>query len=281
MHKKDLVKKLKSLVLKIKGSINGANNHQLWKGQLAFASFLISYLENLTIPHDEKYDHWRIEPYLPQILVDAFEQLRTGTDEETARFRKDYETETGHPVPNITDIGQSRELDRCLTIQSTLGFMFKELTGEAWVENKIDAYCNAQQYVLQHTFDKFLRMVFSRGLYEIVDKDSQRGMSGKFGETELRTYVCAGRVMFTFARLIDKDKEGYYKKDGELYSNEDSVSFVGEDSDPLCLSAGIQSIQANFRTSLDMIEDVIKNWPTDIKEQKKVYMANKSVSMGF
>ena len=172
MHKKDLIKKLKSLILKIKGSIAGANDHQSWRGQLAFASFLVSYLENLTIPHDEKYDFWRIEPYLPKILVDAFEHLRTATDEQTARFRKDYEVETGHSVPNITDIGQSRELDRCSAVQTTLGFMFKELTGQDWVENKIDSYCNAQQLVLQQTFDKFLRLVFRCGLYNIVDKDN-------------------------------------------------------------------------------------------------------------
>ena len=106
-------------------------------------------------------------------------------------------------------------------------------------------------------------------------------MSGKFGETELRTFICAGRRMFTFARRIDKSKDSYFKKDGELYCNEDSVSFVGEDHDLRCLSAGIQSIQADFRTCLDMIEDVIKNWPTEIDEQRKVYKANKEVSMGF
>lgn len=74
-------------------------------------------------------------------------------------------------------------------------------------------------------------------------------MSGKFGETELRTFITAGRIMFTFAR----------RKKGE------SVSFIGEEGDPLCLSAGLQSVQTDFRTALDIIEDVIKHWPQDQK----------------
>lgn len=278
MHKKDLIKGLKSKLLKIGGSVNGHNDHQWWKGQRAFASFLIHYLENLKIPQDEKYYFWAIENYLPELMVDAFEQLRTGTDEVAARFRQAYEAETGHEVPNIIDLGASNVLDQGNAVQTTLGFMLREITGQDWVKHKIDTYCNAQQYVLQQTFDKFLRLVYRKGLSEMADKC---GMSGKFGGTELRTFVTGGRIMFTFARR-KKGKTGIYI-DGKLFETlpyqEDSVSFVGEDGDPLCLSAGLQSIQTDFRTALDMIENVIKHWPQDQKIQKELYKANANVSI--
>lgn len=282
MHKKDLIKGLKSKLLKIGGSINRHNDHRWWKGQKAFANFLIHYLENLKIPSDEKYDFWQIEPYLPELMVDAFEQLRTGTDEETVRFRQAYESETEHEVPNITDLGASRLLDQGSAVQTTLSFMLKEVTGQDWIEHKIDTYCNAQKYVLQQTFDKFLRLVYRRGLSEMADKCDKRGMSGKFGETELRTYIMAGRIMFTFARRKEGETGVYIggKLVQTLPYQEDSVSFVGEDGDPLCLSAGLQSVDTDLHTCLDMIEDVIKRWPSDSKEQKKIYRANTKVSIG-
>ncbi len=243
MRKKELISRLKQFVER-----DGEGRGASWKGQRAFASFLVYYLERLNIPSDEKYDFWRIEPFLPELMVDAFEQLRTGTSDEIVLFRHEYETEVGHEVPNITDLGASNILDQGSAVQTTLGFMLRETTGLDLVEQMIDAYCNAQKYVLQQTFDKFLRLVYRCGLGEMIDKCTKSGMSGKFGETELRTLITAGRIMFTFARRIDKDKGSYYKKDGELYCNEWSVSFVGEDGDPLCLGAGIQSVHADFGT---------------------------------
>ncbi|HUY05394.1 MAG TPA: hypothetical protein VMV62_01615 [Candidatus Paceibacterota bacterium] len=256
-------------------------NGPRWKGQVAFASFLVYYLKNLNIPSDEKYDFWNIEPYLPELMVDAFEQLRMSKDEQVAQFRKQYEEETGHEVPNITDLGASNILDQGSAIQTTLGFMLKDVTGQDWIEHKIDTYCNAQKYVLQQTFDKFLRLVYRRGLADMIEKCNKKGMSGKFVGIDLRTYVMAGRIMFTFAKRIDTSKDSYYKKGDNVVCNEHSVSFVGSDDDPLCLSAGIQSVRTDFRTALDLIEDVIKWWPQDIKEQKKMYKADAKVGMSF
>lgn len=277
MHKRELIAKLISFAAAVPTRTSGPQ----WKGQVAFASFLVYYLKNLNIPSDEKYDFWSIEPYLPELMVDAFEQLRTSKDEQVAQFRKKYEEETGHEVPNITDLGASDILDQGSAVQTTLGFMLKDITGHDWVEHKIETYCNAQKYVLQQTFDKFLRLVYRRGLGEMIDKCTKKGMGGKFVGTELRTFVMAGRIMFTFAKRIDKSKESHYKDGDNVICNEHSVSFVGEDGDPLCLSAGIQSVYADFRTSLDMIEDVIKWWPQDAKEQKKMYKADAKVGMGF
>lgn len=270
MHKRQLVASLQNYL---------ARDRIEWRGQRAFARFLIHYLENLSIPSDEKYDFWEIDPYLPELLVDAFEKLRTGTDESAVKFRKEYEEETEHEVPNITDLGASNILHQSSAIQTTLGFMLKEVMEDEWIPSHIDAYCKAQQYVIQQTFDKFTRLVYRKGLGEMVDKAKDRGMSGKFGRTELRTFVLAGRIMFTFARRINKKKKVVYRQDGETYLNEWMVSFVGEESDPLLLSAGIQSVYCNFRTALNLMEDVIRHWPKDPKEQKRLFKPDRKVSL--
>jgi hypothetical protein len=168
-------------------------------------------------------------------------------------------------------LGASSIFDQGVAVQTTLGFMLREVTGNVWVEKAIDTYCNAQRYVLQQAFDKFLRLVYRRGLGEIINGCDKVGMSGKFGQTELRTFITGGRVIFTFARRIEEGNES---------GNECSVSFVGEADDLLCLSAGLQSVYCDLRTALDIIEDVIKNWPQDTKTRNLIYIADKKVLFG-
>lgn len=256
MKKKELIKKLEAFACGEKAK---------WQGQRAFAGFLIEYLKRLSIPYDEKYDFWRIDDYLPKLLVDAFEQLRIGMDEITVRFRDLYQGETGCEVPNITDLGESHIIEQGSAVQTTLGFMIRDITGHEWLATKIDTYCNAQKYVLQQTFDKFARRVYRNGLYDIVMEGG--GMSGKFGQTELRTFITGGRVIFTFARPQGKDKQEF------------SVSFVGEDGDRHLLSAGLQSVYADFKTALDMIEDIITNYPADAEKLKKIFGRKKGVTL--
>lgn len=234
MHKKELIVKLLSF----------SESNPQWRGQATFARYLAVFLESLDIPADSIYDFWRIEPYLTDICVDAFEQLRTSTKPVIVDFRKRYEEETEHPVPNLLDLGESDILHQGHAVQVTLGFMLANVLDSEYIGRDIDAYCNAQKYVLQQTFDKFLCHVYRNGMFDIIKDCDERGMSAKFGNTTLRTYIMAGRIMFTFARKED-----------------DQVTFIAEDGDPLCYSAGLQSLNVNFRSALDLIEDVIKHWP--------------------
>jgi hypothetical protein len=264
MHKKELVKTLR---------FRADCGEIRWKGQKSFALFLADYLERLNIPYDEKYEHWEIDHHLPELLVAAFETLRTGNEKWVVYHRKMYEQDAGYKVPNITDLsgdGMRVMLNRSSAVQ-TIGFLLKDILGEGWIQNEIDKYCNAQVYVLNQTFDKFLRLVYWRGLEQIVGRCMRAGMSGKFGETNLRTLVTAGRIMFTFARSKNGDEDA---------NNEWSVSFVGEEGDPLCLSSGLQSTCADFRTSLDLIEEVIKNWPENPQDQENIFRVDDKVGLG-
>ena len=197
---------------------------------------------------------------MPELIVDAFEQLRVKTDDNTTRFRELYENETGWSVPNITGLSTNQN-----SAVQTTGFLFKEITNSDWLEDKIDTYCNAQRYVLQQTFDKFLRRVYRNGLFEIINQCQKRGMSGEFGNTGLRTYVSAARILFTFIRGQEQA--------------EVSVSFLASENDKLSLNAGIQSIYADFFTSINMIEDVIKYWPTTEKERNDIYQENEKLNI--
>ncbi len=259
MHKKELIQALRKYIQ------NYGKDGRGWKGQLPFAYYLIYYLEDLTIPSDEEYDFWRIEDYLPQILVDAWDTFRTSTDERAVLCRENYQKELNHEVPNITELGASPILDQGHAVQTILGFMMRAVTENEWIEGAIDEYVNAELHLLQQRFDKFLRKVYKNGMFKIINECRKRGMSGTFGDTELRTYVIAGRTMFTFAR-----KQG----DEEI-----SFSFVSDDIDPNGLSAGIQSVYADLLNCLGMIDDVINNWPSVPVEQEQIFKTNEEVSL--
>jgi hypothetical protein len=152
-----------------------------------------------------------------------------------------------------------------MAIQTTLGFLAKDVMGKDYIEQQIDSYFNAQRHVIQQYFDKFLRTVYRQSLYELIEKSSVNGMSGKFGETTLRVFSTAGRRLFTFARQ---------KAEGEI-----DLTMIGEDSDPQLYSSGMQSVNANFVECLAMISDVIDYWPTTEENQKLIFTGNKHVTL--
>ncbi|HLM83628.1 MAG TPA: hypothetical protein VK254_00230 [Candidatus Bathyarchaeia archaeon] len=254
MKKPELIARLRQRLL------TGGKN----KSEDPFVKFFIDYLTLLVITHDEKYDHWHIDHYLPQIVADAYELLRTSEEEWVVMYRLNYEKLTEHEVPNLLEIGATDGIYRAI-VAETLGWLFKEVVGHDHMKDVFDEYLNAQSNALMGTFDKFLRQVFRRGLYDLIEGKDARGMSGKFSETDLRTYVIAGRLAFTFA-----------KKQGE---DEISVTFVAEDSDPNAYSAGIQSVYATLPECMVMIEDVIRLWPSDKVVQAQVFGDNAAVKL--
>lgn len=235
------------------------------KGQDTIARFLAMYFNELEIPADQKWDFWDIDRYIPQLLLGAFDVFRTSEDEVFRQLRTRYEEELGHPFPDLIDIWGDG-VEQVITIQG-LGCMFEDAIGAKWMASAIDALFNAQRHLLEQTFYTFLDRVFRRGLFEVIDTSPRRGMSGTFGETTLRSYVVAGRLMLTFARP------------GEQM--EHSVSFVCGDDDPLGLGGGTQSVYTDLQTALAMINDVTANWPQERSAQQEVFKADENVNIGF
>jgi hypothetical protein len=232
------------------------------RGETAFLGFFAEYLRRLEIEHDEKYDFHYLTPYLPQIIGDAFEDFRTNDADWATGFRIGYESETGYYVPNLMQIGDGDNVFRSI-VTTNLGILFREITEMNHVEGAITSYLNAEMATLQLFVDKFLRLVYRKGLYDLVIKTGGGGMNGRFGDVDLRCFITAGRVMFTFARQV-----------GE---SETSVTFIAEDGDPNAYSAGIQSALAPLSECMAMIDEVIANWPSDGDEQAKQFTSSDSV----
>lgn len=259
MNKNELIKKIRVYIAS--GLIRS-------RGENAFLSFFAEFLANLDIPADRKYDHWSIDQYLPEIVVAAHEQFRESENDLAKKWRAEYEKDTGHQIPHLTNIGESPIIHHALEVGS-IGNSFEQIIGEnlgKYICRSIEIYCTAQSMLVQQTFDMFARRVYQQGLFEIVRDCKGRGMNGKFGETWLRSYILTGRIMFTFCRTSDEEFES-------------QVSFVGEETDTLLLSAGIQSIDANVHLCVEMINDVINNWPKNHHDREKVFFGNDNVKL--
>lgn len=251
MKKKDLIEALKKYI---------AVSDKQWLGQKIFAEFLCYYLEQLSIPADERYDFWKLDTHLPQILVDAFEELRIGECESIINFRKKYEEDTGFQVPEILNINTSgNPLHRVNAIQTMLCFLMRDVTGNDYIVSQIKEYCFAQDNLLQSTFDKFLRLVYRKGMFDLIDKCTVKGMHGTIGTVEILTFSMCGRTQIQFNHV---DKEQY-------------VSFIAEEDDSQAYSAGINSVGTDVHTGCALIEEVIKNWPLDTKLQQQVFVPGK------
>ncbi len=233
-----------------------------WKGEKTFAEYFHWWFDTQVT---EDFPYSGILPHLPEIIVEAVQHLREGQDVETIRFRTSYLNEVqANEVPNLTDIAFGG-VRRVLTIEHLAGMMPK-LTGNDFTEHQLKAYLHAQDNMLDHSLREFIRQVYRRGMYQLTHECDDSGMGGQFGTTELRTFYTAGHLMLTFARPNQDMPDG-----------EESVSYVADYEDPTGLRSGVQSVFTSVFTAIEMINEVIANWPQTLEEQAKAYSSNSGV----
>lgn len=244
MKKSDLVVALRNFTEMKRGTCIGQNT---------LAYFLAHWFDRLEIPADTEYDFWQIDNRIAQLLVSAIEELRTSEALSTRGLRERYELETGHLIPDPMDI-TGNGVDQVLFVQSLIS-LFEDVTGHNWISKQIDEVFNAQRHLLMQRVYVFVDKVYTKGLAKFIQDTQERGMSGKVGETTIRTYYLAGRQLITFARPnADEGKP------------EHSLTLISGEDDPLALGIGIQSVFTHLETALAMLDDVITNWP-DEREQ--------------
>jgi hypothetical protein len=234
------------------------------RGQAELARYLAYWFNELKIRHNERYDFWQIEHYLPQLLLRALDDLHGSDEQGIVQQREVYEQELG-PFPNLTKVGVGDMFEQAMVIRS-VGQLIADITDLPYLKDAIDTLFNAERHLIEQGFYRFLSRVYSQGLVAVIDGSSQRGMSGQFGQTTLRSYVMAGRLMLTFAR-------------GDSEHGEQDITFVCEEGDELGLASGMQSCYADVFTALAMFDDVISGWPSDPEAQIERFTARQSVTM--
>lgn len=250
------------------------------RGERAMLQLMIWYLTERV--SDDAFKYTGITHYLPRILADAWECFRCDDHpmvmECRQEYLKDLERDPNNPIVDVLDI-QFNIVEKALTISDLARIpseAIKSFGGryKNWalgIRHDIDAYFNAETTVLSKIWDRFLRQVYEQGLLRVIDESEvSAGMSGRFGNVELRSLITAGRIMFTLAKI-----------EGGREELEESITFIGEEGDKKGYRFGIQSIHCDFITAMDMINQVIANWPSEPAEQAKIFTDNTDIGFGF
>jgi len=228
-----------------------------WKGQRPFVEFLMQYIAQNEMPGD-KYDFIFISQYFHKIVLDAAIAFRMSNEPNAVALRAKFEEETGHEVPDVTGFGKHS----CSFVQICMQFVAKKVFGDqgSYISSRIDALCNAHWHALDQVFRKFIHHVWRNGICELIEKSSERGLRGEFGDVTLLTYTIAGRTAIQFD-----------KKDGA------SISYMAEEDDHTGYSAGINYCHTDLHTACNMIQTVIDNWSKNRAEQEKIFFSDKEV----
>lgn len=110
------------------------------------AENFVYFLQHLNTPQGDKYEYESIAPYLPQLLIEAFDELRTGQDPRVIEFRHRYKIETGYEkILNITDLNKGDNAIRELVVvRTTIKMLLRDIVVSSRdVEKAFDDYCDA------------------------------------------------------------------------------------------------------------------------------------------
>lgn len=273
---------------------NPHGDYRSTRGELELIHVITQYFEDHTeIPDKELGLNWLCD--LHKHLVEAFEEFRTHPKHQA--LREIYRSQTEHEIPDLLDVRGGHA--RIHVVYDLLKF-FPDVTdrmGGDWLHADLKTYFEAQDTVIEHAWRRFVRLCY-RPIAHRIKAESHRGNSGLFGRTTLRSYVLAGRIMFTFARSAKQPDLTVLDEitgvlDGKTAAAENKiaaieailmtrtavdsdpdvvqVSFVGDDSDMSGNRSGMNTPSADCRTCVDMIEDVIAHWdPNKFVEDRDV-----------
>ncbi|HEX4662126.1 MAG TPA: hypothetical protein VH144_00765 [Candidatus Saccharimonadales bacterium] len=234
------------------------------RGQETLAHYLAHYFRNLDIPAEHEYDFWHIDQHLPQLLIGAMENFRTSEEGIVVNLRATYEFEVGHELFDLTSVWGSG--DPMLEVHS-ISSLLVEVTGrQQWLEEKIDRVFNAKRRVLEQGVYLFMERVYRHGLGQLIADTRLRSMSGTFGQTKLRSYATAGRLMISFVRPGEEEDQ--------------FVTIICGEDDLLGLGVGVQSVYTDIHTALEMFAEVTTHWPVQKAAQRAIFRSDKKVKLG-
>ncbi len=109
---------------------------------------------------------------------------------------------------------------------------------------------------LSQDIAEFTRHVYKAGLQDIIDESRERGMSGRFGDVTLRSYVITGRLGLTFESQRDQTH---------------SVSLVGPEGEPDPRFGVLSCHTATAWQARALIATVLALWPDDRTAQRQIF----------
>jgi hypothetical protein len=235
----------------------GHDDYRGMRGNDVLASALARWFRNLKgYPIERCFEtHYDTVRWLPKLLVEAFEDIRTLDAYADTRAKYLDAMEGRHGIADLIDI---RDRDRS-SVAHEMARLFPLLLQPLvptwdmkWLKGEMESYFEAQWTVVDHAWKKFVRKCLRPNFAAITDGGPR---SGKFSGVEVLTFGSAGRTMMTFRRSgPDEDDE--------------QLSYVIDDGDPYSFRAGPNWPTADYLQCVEMLEAVVTRWDyLDRKEE--------------
>jgi hypothetical protein len=268
------------------------------RGELLLVDAIAKYFEDHTEITDKDLGiNWFVD--LHKHLVEAFEEFRTHPKHQA--LRETYKSQLAglnQEIPDLLDIRGGFAHGHVTYDLVKLMPRLAGRMGGSWLDADLKGYFNAQATVIDHAWRRFVRKCY-RPIALRIKEERHRGNSGLFGRTTLRSYVLAGRIMFTFSRtssvpdLLARLTEMVNTKDVTAENkvaaleallmitpapddgpDVNQISFVGDDSDMYGFRSGMNYPYTDYAECVAMIDDVIDHWdPTKFVENGAVRLA--------
>lgn len=234
----------------------GRSSRNPLRGETTLVNGVVAYLQRPEVPTSCIGARWVY--HLDHYLVDAFEAMRT--EAGYAGLRDMYRQETGgEDVPDLLELHLGvGQLHRTMVVYSLVSLCATlsglcngdgERTPCEWLRAKLEATFNAQAHVVDGAWLGFVRKAY-REFAPRIKAESHRTNVGVFGATTLRTFACAGRVLYNFSR-----------DDGSEYLNE--LCYIADESDMHGRRAGPNTTRTRYNKCVEMIEEVTSLWSLD------------------
>lgn len=164
------------------------------------AGFLADWFEQVPLPSYDTY----LTKHLPQLIVDAWEELRTSPNPSTRDVRDQLMRAENYRdgMPAITGFAVGDTFYARDLLCSIIGEVYERVSGShsgtIRIEMEIMAYLRAQETMLLQTLHEFMRIVWRRGLYDTV-KYERRAVV-RLGQITIRTVILANNMSLAFIK---------------------------------------------------------------------------------
>lgn len=229
------------------------------RGEKVLAQGFANYLRSIRIQQEAKFNHWLIEPTLAQLVVYAIGAMDASDAPWAIEFRQEYLLETNMMFQSPLRIGTGHAMVQATLISMIVDVFEKSLQSEE-LARAIGGTLNAEYDLIINRMYQFMQKIYIAGkLGERIKACQKQGMSGSFGDTQLYSWVSAGRVSLTFIR--------------SFAGNQAKVNFSLSEDNPLGLGIYIGACDATLESVLAMINEVMSEWPS----QNDSFRADQSV----
>lgn len=224
-------------------------------GLYSVIQFLVWYFERPKIQRQPEIT----DTNLSKVIADGICFLTIGMDTQAIQCRVIYKRATGHDISKILHypLGSLERESFIFLMSEEIAYLVDFQNHSLLRDRKTNFH--VENMLFESIFKRFITNVYQAGeLYNLVMQAPSLRRIGYFGQTRISSIVILGYVNITLNRLSVTPENDYL------------IIMKGAANDCFA-SFEIFPSTMNPWTAIDMIRDIIENWPTTKQERNRAF----------